>query len=186
MHNIHSPLTALAHAGSRRLVQAASFAAALASLGPTLRDLGALDLASSEGLVCERPFDPDAYYPPLPRTEGTDLSGEAGVELHLQRHRAVVDLDGCLYGVDRPLEIDFADLEQVTLLFELHGAGAESKVFVTHTSGGVEALTVRGSTFDYTMSAEENLGFEPATPTQAAPTVPVMIAKPKDGDPPPN
>lgn len=142
--------------------------------------------ASSSATHCAAVYDPSASYPVLPNADGPDLSGEAGVLVYLHGDRAVVELDGCFYVADRPLSIDFAGLDFVTLLVELPDHPAGARVHVTTDGRWLETLDVSASTFSYVMGPEHTLGFEVAKPGACAPTGPVIVSKPSGGNPKPH
>ena len=131
-------------------------------------------------LGCEEVVATDGNYPPLPATDGDtpDVSGEAGVVLYLQRDRALVEIDGCLYQLDRPLLIDVDPFDTVTLLVVLLEPEDANRVFVSEFGEWTETLESPGS-FSYTLPRGHEVGFEIAGPTQPIPTVPVVIARPK-------
>lgn len=173
---------------SNRVFQAISFTAAVGSFVAVTNQAETTPeapIAATSTAVCIEDFDPAADFPPLPALDGADFSDEPGIVLHLEQHRGVVDLDGCLYEVDRPLAVAFADLEQVMFVIELHGTGESAELFVTDEAGGVELYSVDGPLFTVPMGADTSMSFEVATPGQSAPTVPVVVAKPIEEDPPP-
>jgi hypothetical protein len=141
--------------------------------------------ASSSASNCADVYDPNASYPALPSASGPDVTGEAGVVLYLHANRAVLELDGCFYVADRPLLIDFARLDFVTLLVELPDHAAGARVYVTTDDKWIETLDVSGSTFRYTLGPVHALGFEIAVPGHSAPTGPVVVSKPTGGNPKP-
>lgn len=153
--------------------------------------LGATSVAASGSALggpapnCGVAYDETASYPTLPEASGPDVSGAAGVMLYIDQDHAVVELDGCFYEADRPIEIDFAGLDFVTLLFELPDAGAE--VFVSVDRAWIETIELpsTSTTFSYVLTPDNPLGFEVAAPAQTAPTVPVVVAKPTDHNPEP-
>jgi hypothetical protein len=140
--------------------------------------------AEATALDCDAIYDPSAVYPPLPDVEGPDVSGEAGVMMYLHVDRAVVEIDGCHYDVDRPLEIDLGRLDFVVLLVELPDR-PDAKVFVTEDGEWVETVSVSGSMFSQVLTPDHALGFEVAVSGQAAPTGPLVIARPSGGNPDP-
>lgn len=161
------------------------------ALAMSLGSLAVLTVTQTEARAsaahCGVAFDPAKTYPNLPQTGSPDLSGEAGVQLHLQHQRGVVELDGCLYELDRPIEIEFAGLDQVELLFEVYGASAWDLVFASEDGELDAVIEVGDGSFTRTMTpASGDLGFELASSGQGAPTTPVVIVKPIEDDPPPN
>lgn len=142
--------------------------------------------AQDEAPRCGQPYDPSASYPSLPEREGAaDISGEAGVVVYMHEARALVELEGCIYRVDRPLLVDFDGLDFFTLLVELpdHSAGAE--VYVSEDGEWMETLTL-SSSFSYVIEpGGGELGLELATPGLTAPTRPIIVAKPTTGNPEP-
>lgn len=182
----------LVHAGYRHIVRSVTLASALSSLALVATDFGSdsdADAAAAEAAStgsCGASFDPEGRYPLLPEVEGPDLSGEAGVVVHLQHHRGVVELGDCLYQLDRPLEIGFGELDTVSLLLELHDEGSGSSELFVSEGEAFETHTIEGNFAVFAMSADDSEhGFELAAGGQAAPTVPVVIAKPVDDGPPP-
>jgi hypothetical protein len=142
--------------------------------------------ARAESGWCDDVFASAADYPPLPDLHGADISGEAGIELYLQSHRAVVEHDGCLYEVGaRGLEIGFAGLDQASLLVELPDHPAWATVFVSKHKRWAETLEVEGGSFSYVLTSGVSVGLEIAGPRQSAPTVPVIVTKPTDDPPDP-
>lgn len=197
MHTVHSLFVSLTQGEHRRLLQAVSLASALSSLPLAATDMDAdtganpsspspdLELELAEG-TCSEVFAPSARYPRLPEVEGADVVGEPGVLVHLQHHRGVVELDGCLYELDRPLEIDHDGLGVVSVLLELHDAGGTFELFVS-SDAAVETHSLAEPFAVFSLGpSSPSLGFELAAPGQSAPTVPVVVAKPVDEDPPPN
>lgn len=188
MHTPAHVSIALAHTGLRQLARAASLATALTSLALVAGEFGSDEGAveASDTSACATTFDTRASYPMLPESAGPDLSGEAGVVVHLQQHRGVVELGDCLYQLDRPLEIAFEDLDAVALLLELHDEFSTSTELFVSTAGTVETHTLDQAFAVFSLTPETSeLGFEIAAPGQSAPTVPVVIAKPVDDGPPP-
>ncbi|MCA9701646.1 MAG: hypothetical protein KC431_29265 [Myxococcales bacterium] len=173
---------------SNRVFQAVSFTAAVGSfvaVTDSVETTPADSIAASSSAVCIEDFDADADFPPLPALAGADFRGEPGIVLHLEQHRGVVDLGGCLYEVDRPLAVDFAGLERIMFVIELHGTPENTELFVTDDFGGLEVHTADGPLLTVPMGADASMGFEVTTPGQSAPTVPVVVAKPIEEDPPP-
>ena len=143
--------------------------------------------AQADASNCGVTFDPSASYPGLPATPGVDVSGEDGISLHLQHARGVVELDGCLYELDRALNVGFGGLGQLQLLFELHGVGAQSLVFVSEDGAAPGVVEVAGDEFDHAISpGPSEIGFELGSLGQSAPTTPVVVIKPIEDDPPPD
>ena len=160
MHTVHNHFGVLALSDWPRALQAACLALALGSLALVAMDLERTAVAAEQ--ACGDAFDPSASYPVLPQTSGPDVSGEPGIVVHLQDYRGVAEIDGCLYELNRPLEIDFDGLDFVSLLFEIHGdSTAALEVFVTDDSSGYELAAVEGSLLTYTMTTGDGeLGFE--------------------------
>lgn len=178
--NVHG---LIASAPSGRWLRIAPITALLASLNSELPS----PLPSSGGTAdsCGVSFNPNATYPPLPEVKGPDVSGEPGVLIHLQPGRGVVELEDCLYELDRPLEVDFTGLNHVELLFDVSGASYGARMFVSDASGVFESFEVYDGVFAYMMVAEGPLGFEVAPLTQMAPTVPIVVTRPREDDPEP-
>ena len=155
--------------------------------------VGALLIGAAPGIAsaeevdhCDAPYDPAAIYPALPEPSGTaDLSAEAGLIIHIEEARALVELDGCLYTVDRPLLVDFDGLDFITLIVELPASTSHSEVYV-HDAAGAALYTVTGSSLTYVWEPTQEVGFELAAPDQAAPTGPIVVAKPTSGNPEPD
>lgn len=164
-------------------------AASLTACAIVLAGLASLDPASANSLgsICELEFDADAPYPPLPASWGLDMYARDGVVLFLQTHRGVVQLDGCLYELDRPLELDAYGLDHVSLLIELPDHSAGAQVYVTTEDGVLlEVLDINAGAFEYLLTEGLSLGFGVATPGEPLPTIPVVITKPIDDDPEPS
>lgn len=132
---------------------------------------------------CGETYDPNATYPSLPKTHDADISGEAGIVMFLHEDRGVVERDGCFYSTDRPITVDFATLDFVTVLIELPDHAAGGRVFVTEDGVLLETIDVQGNFFSYVLTSDHSLGFEIAAPSQAAPTVPPIVTKPHDPEP---
>jgi hypothetical protein len=136
-------------------------------------------------LSCGAAFDPASAYPSLPDLFGADISGESGLRLYLQPDRGVIEVDECFYVLDRPLEVDFAGLDNITLMFELHPNRIRSRTFVSEDGELLDTIAVAGDKFTYVIDPSASFGFELAEPGQAAPTTPVVIIKPIEDDPEP-
>ena len=183
----HNLPTKLALGSCRHLVRAVTLASALSSLVlvATQTEPATSSVTERAEPACVADYEPSGTFPRLPEAAGADLSGEPGVLIHLEQHRSVVELDDCLYEVDRPLVIDFADLELMSLLLELPETASASTLFLS-SPAGVEVHVVEDGIATFSMSPDTSLGFELAAPGQSAPTVPIIIAKPVDDDPPPS
>jgi hypothetical protein len=135
--------------------------------------------------TCVSAFDPDADYPLLSEQAGPDVSGEPGVVVHLQHSRGVVELGDCLYEIDRPLELDVSGYDMISILLELHGDATGDNTLFVSTGAELETYSVTQTELLFTMDPNTTMGFELGLPGQAAPTIPVVIAKPVDEPPPP-
>jgi hypothetical protein len=136
---------------------------------------------------CDPVYRPSIFYPALSLTGDATVDGQAGVFFYLLDDRALVErIDGCFYEVDVPvLEIDFDDLDQVTLVLELPEYPAGAQVYVTDRGDLIEKVNLRGSSFTYVLTYGAELGFEIAMPGMPAPTVPVLVTKPTTDGPEP-
>lgn len=194
MHNQHTTVAALALAGARHLSQIGSLVLAFTALAPAFdeglehsEEVSGPGVQASSGSNCGGNFSTASTYPGLPSTTNADISGEAGVDLYLETDRMVVEIDSCFYEVDRTLELDFDGLDEIELMIELHGGGAQPTVFVTRPTGS-ETYTPSGTSFDYVLDETDDdvlIGFELAGAGQSVPTTPIAQIRPKDGDPPP-
>lgn len=154
---------------------------------------GAFTNAYAGARHCGVAFEASTSYPPLPPPTGADIESEAGALVHLLVGRAVIELDDCLYEVDRPLWVDLAAFDQLELLFELEGQDEGSEqaegLFVSEgATGGYELLRAEDSQLSYTLDAAAlggPLSFELALPGQEAPVSPVIRVEPTSGTPEP-
>ena len=148
------------------------------SSAPANADTGPLD--------CGAVYDPSATYPTLSEVStGPDVSGEAGLTIYLHEDRAVVEIGDCFRAVDRPLEVDFGELDLLTLLIELPDHPVGASVRVSEDDEWLETVNSPGNTLSYVMLPDHSLGFEIAPPQTAAPTGPIVVAKPTTGNPKP-
>lgn len=136
---------------------------------------------------CDPIYNPSTSYPVLSYSEVPSINGEEGVFIYLLDDRALVEHDdACLYEVDETvLEIDFGNLEEVTLVFELPDYAAGATVHVTQKGVLIESLRLEGGSFTYILAEDSELGFEISIPGMPAPTVPVVVTKPTTDDPEP-
>lgn len=141
--------------------------------------------STTEPPHCATAFDADADYPSLPPSRGADLSAEDVFVIYLQSWRGVVDLHGCLYQLDRPLNVVLSGVEDMELRFEVVESTGEDTVYVSEDATVVDVLGLNSSEFDYTIEPHRTLGFELAVPGQSAPTTPVVVIKPVEDDPDP-
>lgn len=128
-------------------------------------------------------------YPSLPDLPGADIRDQARIIIHLECETPLVEVDGQLYVIDRPLEVAFAEFDQLTFYLVVP---ARAGVFVTE--GGTWTDSLLGSPLveplAYELLAEaveanahDPLGFEVMMPGQPAPTVPDVVVQPTDDDP---
>ena len=161
------------------LIACAIVVTGLAGLGPAR--------ANSLDASCEFEFDADAAYPPLAESWAGDMYLRYSIVLFLQSHRAVVELDGCLYEIDQPLEVNAYGPSNVSLLIELPDYSADAQVYVTTEDGVLlEILDTNADTFEYVLPRGLSLGFAVANPGEPLPTIPVVVTKPIDDDPEPS
>jgi hypothetical protein len=124
-------------------------------------------------------------YPLLPDLPGADISGETRIVIHLDQDTPLVELDGQLYALDgRPLEVAFAGLDHITLLFVLP---RDTGVFVTGDGLWTQEIdpSATSTSLAFDLFTTEELGFEIAFPGQPAPVIPDVVVRPTEDDPDP-
>ena len=115
---------------------------------------GAPTAARATAGVCDGIYEPSASYPKRSILGGLDVRGEAAIIVYVEAERALAEIDGCLYDLGgEPLVIDFGGLDQVTLLFELHGSLRDGSVLVLGDGSWVGTFAADGGTFEYVMPA---------------------------------
>ena len=141
--------------------------------------------AKADGPACIEAHDPALAYPQLPDPQGPDLVGEAGVVFTVEADRTLVEIGGCLYELgERGLELDFAGLDQVDLIFELPENPTGAPVLVEVDGVAIETFETLGGTFEYAMTDASSLAFDFGQVTGSA-SGPILIRKPIEDDPDP-
>jgi hypothetical protein len=126
-------------------------------------------------------------YPLLPDLPGADISGEAGLVIYLRDGRALIEADGLYDLGDRPLEVGFDGLTEITLWFVLAEQSAETTLFVERDGLWTDTLGLRGTELHYVIrpGGASVYSFELADPGQRAPTSPDLVLVPIEDAPEP-
>ena len=96
-----------------------------------------------------------------------------------------VPASGCVETDGEPIEVEFGSLDQVSVVLELHGELAEASVVVVEDGHWIDTIAASASVaFEMTSTMDLDLVITGTGPM--APTVPVVIRKPIEGDPEPN
>ncbi|MCA9701541.1 MAG: hypothetical protein KC431_28735 [Myxococcales bacterium] len=136
--------------------------------------------------ICGGSYDPSVNYPQRPDLRGPDFDGQAQIVVHVEEERAVAEIDGCFFDLGgEPIEVEFGSLDQVSVVLELHGELAEASVVVVEDGHWIDTIAASASVaFEMTSTMDLDLVITGTGPM--APTVPVVIRKPIEGDPEPS
>ena len=171
----------ITHHRARRQLRLAALALAVLS-GPFSPPSGAWAYTG----ICGGTYDPSVNYPQRPDLRGPDFDGQAQIVVHVEEERAVAEIDGCFFDLGgEPIEVEFGSLDQVSVVLELHGELAEASVVVVEDGHWIDTIAASASVaFEMTSAMDLDLVITGTGPM--APTVPVVIRKPIEGDPEPN
>lgn len=136
---------------------------------------------------CDISYDPSGEYPPIPASEGPDLSDEAGLVLYLEPTRAVIELGACLYTVDEDqlVELELGDLDHMTVWIELPPSVEPWTLFVTRDGEQTDTIEARMSRVSITLQPGTTYAFELAGPEQPRPIKPLVVLGPSAPNPTP-